>query len=150
MNSRLCGPCTVCCVVPVLPKTAKPVGKKEAGVPCSKLTNTCSAGGCSIYSTRPKVCREYECQWKVGWFTDEDRPDKSGLLVEYRNQQPLGMHVAFIEARPGAATSTQGKQMIESVANREVVTICPSYNRSISVNGPSIRMIEIKKKLERA
>jgi hypothetical protein len=34
--------------------------KKDAGPLCA---NWCAPGGCSIYATRPGVCREFECEW---------------------------------------------------------------------------------------
>jgi len=73
---RECGSCSVCCKV--LPIDTDEL-QKQAGVAC---THCIAAGGCGIYTTRPRVCRGYYC----GWMTmpdlgDDWRPDKSGVFI---------------------------------------------------------------------
>lgn len=72
---RDCGECTVCCVAPSI---NKPEIQKLSGSRCRH----CSGSGCSIYETRPSVCRSYYCAWRtVDIFSDDWRPDKSGVLA---------------------------------------------------------------------
>src|SRR5689334_18589463 len=75
---RRCNGCTKCCEGSLrLP--AKINGHDiEPGKPCRFR----SAGGCTIYSERPDVCRSYMCGWLVPGspFPDEYRPDKLGVM----------------------------------------------------------------------
>jgi hypothetical protein len=74
LAKRQCGPCTACCVDLEI---AAPELKKKARQPCPHLD-----GGCAIYQTRPGVCRQFLCGWRLfeemgdGW-----RPDLSGVLA---------------------------------------------------------------------
>ncbi len=72
---RQCGDCTVCCTVMAIDK---PEIQKEAGVTCRHCV-----GGCTIYETRPPLCRDYHCGWRQLPILDEGwRPDRSGVYVE--------------------------------------------------------------------
>jgi hypothetical protein len=72
---RDCGGCTVCCTVLTVDK---PEIQKQAG----SLCRHCKNGGCSIYETRPPVCRGYYCAWRtVDIFSEDWRPDKSGVFA---------------------------------------------------------------------
>lgn len=75
---RACGECVACCTGVF---EFEEEGHKVAGKPCEFLTEN----GCSIYKNRPKVCREFNCAWRVGSkfvvplpFTA--RPDLSGAV----------------------------------------------------------------------
>lgn len=71
---RSCGDCTVCCTWPTI---NKPEIQKVSGATCKH----CTSGGCAIYETRFPVCRGFYCAWRtVDIFSDEWRPDKSGVL----------------------------------------------------------------------
>ena len=61
--ARDCGGCTLCCKVLAIPELEKP-----KDVWCRH----CSIGeGCTIYTGRPKPCREFDC----GWLQSEGIPD---------------------------------------------------------------------------
>lgn len=69
---RSCGTCTACCSFARVPE----LGKAER-VACRHC-----AAGCTIYADRPGSCRAFECAWLAGQMHDDDRPDKSGVMVE--------------------------------------------------------------------
>ena len=72
---RGCGDCTLCCTVMAIDK---PEIQKEAGVTCRHCV-----GGCTIYETRPPLCRDYHCGWRQLPILDDSwRPDRSGVFVE--------------------------------------------------------------------
>jgi len=72
---RSCGPCTLCCTVMAVDR---PEMQKEAGVTCRHCK-----GGCTIYETRPALCRDFHCGWRQLPILDDDwRPDRSGVFVE--------------------------------------------------------------------
>lgn len=92
LNKRQCGPCTACCTELEI---AAPELHKKAGVRCPNLT----ASGCGIYETRPGVCREFLCGWRLfPDLTDDWRPDLSGVMVMRKAPEelpPAWQHVAF-------------------------------------------------------
>jgi len=72
---RACGECTVCCTAMAIDKADI---QKDAGVTCRHCKS-----GCTIYETRPALCRDYYCGWRQLPILDDSwRPDKSGVFVE--------------------------------------------------------------------
>jgi len=87
VDGRACGDCTVCCVVTQIDTKEF---QKLPGVRCRHL---CAAGGCSIYETRPPICRTYHCGWRyLAFLGDNWRPDRSGVLLAFtpENELPAG------------------------------------------------------------
>jgi hypothetical protein len=75
LAKRVCGPCTVCCTEL---KIETPEFRKAAGTPCKHLCGT----GCGIYETRPSVCQQFLCGWRLfPELKDDWRPDLGGVLV---------------------------------------------------------------------
>lgn len=71
---RECGDCNVCCTALTIDK---PDIQKKAGVTCRHCT-----GGCAIHETRPQVCRNFYCGWRLlPSMGDEWRPDRSGVFA---------------------------------------------------------------------
>ena len=52
---RSCGACILCCWLPDIDALDKP-----ANVPCAHCS---PAGGCAIYPARPRLCRDFFCEW---------------------------------------------------------------------------------------
>lgn len=72
---KICGPCQACCVAL---KIEAPELRKKSGTPCSHLTEK----GCGIYETRPPVCRDFLCGWRLLPELDLSwRPDLSGVML---------------------------------------------------------------------
>ena len=73
---RECGTCTACCVELTIDQ---PELQKLAGHVCPH----CILGqGCTIYPTRPLVCRTWFCAWRqLDWIGDALRPDRSDVLI---------------------------------------------------------------------
>lgn len=85
MNSlvpgRECGECTLCCIVPGIDKPDMQKQPKSVCRHCDK--------GCTIYETRPEVCRDYYCGWrKMDLIPGDWRPDKSGVFAELTTDLP--------------------------------------------------------------
>jgi Fe-S-cluster containining protein len=72
---KSCGSCTMCCKVLVIDHF-----EKDAGVLCQHCAHK---SGCTIYETRPDVCRDYECDWKleraIGPLL---RPDRTNVILQ--------------------------------------------------------------------
>lgn len=75
LSKRRCDACTVCCTEL---KIETPEFRKPANTACKHLC----AAGCSIYETRPPVCQQFLCGWRLfAELADDWRPDLSGVLV---------------------------------------------------------------------
>ena len=73
---RNCGSCTACCTVKAI---AAPGLIKAPGVTCGH----CDKSGCTVYETRPAVCRDYFCGYiATDWLSDRQRPDRSGVMID--------------------------------------------------------------------
>ncbi len=85
--ARACDGCTACCKTHEI----REVLKKPVGEWCVH----CHQGkGCRIYETRPRPCKNYECAWAQGHGTEEERPDKCGVVVDV--QRTPKQHLAFV------------------------------------------------------
>ena len=70
-TERDCGDCNLCCK---LPRT----DFKEEYQWCK----SCDVGnGCKIYSTRPQVCKDFKCLWKLGMCEERLKPNKVGFYI---------------------------------------------------------------------
>jgi hypothetical protein len=76
VQGRECGTCTTCCVELTIDQ---PELRKLAGHVCPH----CVLGqGCTIYPTRPLVCRTWFCGWRqLDWIGESLRPDWSDVLI---------------------------------------------------------------------
>lgn len=74
-RGRACDGCTKCCQW----LSAEVFGFKFGdGLPCTFLNHQ----GCSIYESRPDVCRSFQCYWKIDlnvpkWL----KPDNSNVIM---------------------------------------------------------------------
>jgi Fe-S-cluster containining protein len=75
MEYRSCGECTACC-------TGRLIGNAYGNSfnPSRKCVFLVQEK-CSIYSTRPDLCRKYQCSWSEHLFDESMRPDKCGVIV---------------------------------------------------------------------
>lgn len=85
--TRQCAGCTLCCKLPSIGELDKP-----AGVWCRH----CVPGqGCSIYGSRPPVCRTFRC----GWLAQAELPDHwyparcRMILMREASRRRLSVHV---------------------------------------------------------
>lgn len=118
-NNRLCESCMACCTYfKITPMKKGPLEHcLHADIKLhSKLsfTGNSSCGNCGIYKTRPQVCRDYKCAWLLGYGDNEDRPDKSGMIID----TILKIENCF-QAKPlwdNAHNSTKGKDAIKHIS----------------------------------
>jgi hypothetical protein len=74
--NRGCGECNYCCQHLL-------IETDELRVSPGNLCHNWQTGtGCTIYATRPDVCRGYLCGWMMfAHFDDSWRPDRCGIIV---------------------------------------------------------------------
>tara|TARA_R110000822_G_scaffold51681_2_gene134288 strand:+ start:296 stop:547 length:252 start_codon:yes stop_codon:yes gene_type:complete len=63
------------------PHSILPLDLKEGELSYKGLNDCTTCGNCNQYEDRPRVCREYACDWKSGLGDDSDRPDISMKLL---------------------------------------------------------------------
>lgn len=74
-NARQCGSCTSCCTL---------LEVTEVGTSVNEWCKHCEAGkGCTIYDSRPQMCRSFSCAWLQGHLDDDWFPEKSGMVVHF-------------------------------------------------------------------
>ena len=115
-GERRCGACQVCCEVKAI--------TTELNKPQWSLCPHQCTAGCEIYDRRPMDCQDYSCEWLNGLFSEEDRPDRSGLLIDVVNE-------------PGLANATVQLFRIE----RPLMARIPGPGRSVAVEMPVVTSI---------
>jgi hypothetical protein len=81
-EDRPCGDCIACC-------QALNIDEPELVKPQGALCPNCTGSGCSIYETRPQVCRSWNCAWKrIVSMPDDTRPDAMGVLFTVDRHLP--------------------------------------------------------------
>jgi uncharacterized protein len=92
---KACDACTMCCSALEIPELKKPAGP---------LCGNCHVGGgCRIYTERPQVCRDFECEWLMRrGLPRQLRPDLVGTILmedpdsdEYQAVCPPGRPMAW-------------------------------------------------------
>jgi hypothetical protein len=97
---RPCQDCSACCDQFEIKEI-----EKEAGCACPFAKN----GACGIYAepTRPVACQTYTCLWVMGYGRKKDRPDRSGVIVDFREGMAgLGLYGHLTREPDGRALQT--------------------------------------------
>jgi hypothetical protein len=78
--ARACGDCVACCQV-------LNIDEPDMIKPADQLCMHCTGAGCSIYDSRPQVCRDWDCVWRrIDSMPPETRPDRLGVLFTIDRQ----------------------------------------------------------------
>ena len=121
-DGRRCGTCTECCTALAVPELEKAQGER-----CRHLV---APGKCGIYETRPTSCRAYSCGWLVGALGSQDRPDRTGFILEAQTiqgaseKEPAGLVIR--ETRAGASLRERAQAVIRRVKDERVVILVPT------------------------
>jgi hypothetical protein len=78
-GARSCGECSLCCKLP-------PIVTPELQKPANTWYPHCrpGKGGCSIYETRPTLCRNYRCLWlKDATLGEEWKPSHCRMYLHF-------------------------------------------------------------------
>lgn len=121
---RSCGGCTACCKTHAVPVIDKPAG--------SWCTACIKGKGCGIYEYRPQPCQTYKCAWLEGVGSDEERPDRSKIIVDYEEFALSGFKTFRVwELQPGCLASPYGVRVCQHYLARgfSVLTVSLSGGR---------------------
>lgn len=111
---RKCGSCDLCCTIYPVPGitgkddrcrfarsgtvTEMKVQVGEFGVDFAPSYHPQT--GCGIYDKRPRMCRQFFCGWRLGLGEDDERPDKTGVVLDlvgsgHPDQAAVGVRLTF-------------------------------------------------------
>lgn len=113
---RECGECTACCRAPEIPWLEKP--------PFTACEHLEEGVGCGIYAARPDGCRKFKCLWlaapkDMSFLTEDDRPDKIGVMIASASQPGEHPGVDLWELRPGALESERASRIRAEIRARK-------------------------------
>lgn len=84
-QTNVCGECTLCCKVLIVPELPK---AKDAW-----CAHAVKGAGCSIYAERPESCQSFRCEWLASNLPPSLRPDKiHGVLSATSDGRNLILH----------------------------------------------------------
>lgn len=143
LPNRECGECMVCCEHLSI---NTPDLKKPADVLCP---NCVVNKGCSIYNTRPNVCRTWHCLWRRhAGMPDELRPDKSKVVFslkisfEPRHIFENAYIVCMTLTDPSAFDAPAVSQAIDMFINEGTLPIWLSYGGGKTLVWPQKEMAD--------
>lgn len=97
-----CGECQCCCEAIAIGEDGidPRIEYKPNYVKCSKQCES----GCSIYEDRPQECKDYYCLYQIGALSgkEEMRPDRLGVLMDFRPDAKGRPTIVLWETRPNA------------------------------------------------
>lgn len=116
-SERKCGSCRVCCVVMKITELNKPEFTS-----CDHLVKRQTTRSCGIYNDRPEECRTFQCAWLTGLGTNNQRPDRCGVMLtgtaSYENEPPVPVIQGF---RFRDSVSPHGSALWEQATDHGVV-----------------------------
>lgn len=91
---RPCGECTACCSGQLMSNSYG--NRFGQGHRCIFLV----VEKCTIYETRPQVCRDYQCAWTQQLLDNDMRPDQCGLMVNVETRPDKKQYFKVMELWP--------------------------------------------------
>jgi hypothetical protein len=83
--------------------------------------------GCTLYGQedRPNICSKFQCLWLKGHGDEEDRPDKSGIMLSINDDSGIWAFIIEVEQD---ALITKGKNIVlDVIGHISVPGIVVSY-----------------------
>lgn len=141
LATRVCGECTACCTAMAIAELNKP-----CFVPCTHVTEH----GCSIYSDRPPSCRAFVCAWRAGIGTDDQRPDRLGIVLSFAEANHPAHPAVFVhEISPNSINENAdaiGPYLRDLASRMVVVFVRDGLLKSFA--GPDHRIIALQSFIE--
>ena len=123
-----CGTCTACC-------SLYPID--EIGKPMNTDCQYCTGGGCSVHSTKPEMCKTFECAYYQGKNVPESlRPDKCGVIFTMNSDRIFTGHIipetdiTDIAKEQVNSFQKQGYSVVLLSLDANVPRIMPSENHN--------------------
>ena len=127
---RSCGTCSVCCYVSKVDfsEVKKPPHKRCLHVIDDRIDNR--TGSCGIFGQdcRPSECQSFICSWLGGMGNEDDRPDKTGVMLSI-NALNGGTWIFAIETKENAIKTTGKNIVLDVVKKVNLPMIVSSYDK---------------------
>jgi hypothetical protein len=129
-RENICGECQACCMAVGVHEVEKPMW-----TPCKHQCET----GCGIYEDRPDSCRGYYCLYQAGMLTGgvEMRPDKLGIIFDFRATSTDGDAISAWEVREGAADDPRVMEMLRKIGDTFIVIVRRYKSAKRRIIGPA-------------
>jgi hypothetical protein len=132
VDGRSCGNCSLCCKLAKVDELDKP-----SGVWCRHCAP--GRGGCTIYETRPPVCRNYFCSWivdsRVGpeWYpltskmilSLENSGQRVCVRVEPGHADAWRREPYYSQLKTWSRAAVEARRQIVVFVNKRVIVILP-------------------------
>jgi len=129
---RSCGDCSLCCKLAKVDELDKP-----SGVWCRHCAP--GRGGCTIYETRPPVCRNYLCCWMMDsrlgpeWYpltckmilSLENSGQRLCVRVEPGHADAWRREPYYSQLKAWSRAAVEARQQIIVYINKRVIAILP-------------------------
>ncbi|TSC63466.1 MAG: hypothetical protein Athens041674_98 [Parcubacteria group bacterium Athens0416_74] len=117
-TKRACGGCTLCCFTYDVRDDGKQITRSF------DWCTHCDIGlGCKIHeTTQPSVCAQWLCAWRDGLGSDDERPDKTGVVPEWRYTRQ-GKTLVLIGSTSDSLESDYARNLTKTYAKRRVPII---------------------------
>jgi len=133
VSERRCGTCSLCCKLAKVDELHKP-----AGVWCRHCAP--GRGGCTIYETRPSVCRNWSCSWildsRLGpeWYPltckmilyFEDAARRLCVRVEPSHADAWRREPYYSQLKTWSRAAVEARQQIVVYIDKRVIVILPN------------------------
>ncbi|MGB5812419.1 MAG: hypothetical protein WBG86_17910 [Polyangiales bacterium] len=108
-EERSCGDCRLCCKVLSIderrsqggPGFEEIDGKLEFHKRPGDWCQFAGSGGCSVYFEKPGSCSLFQCLWLQGAMDEDDRPDRTKVVLTAEHTENLGNLIIVYESDPG-------------------------------------------------
>ena len=131
-GGRICGDCSLCCKLAQVDELDKP-----SGVWCRHCAP--GRGGCTIYETRPPVCRNWFCAWildtRLGpeWYPltskmimyFESAGSRLCVRVEPSHANAWRKEPYYSQLKQWSRIAVEARQQIVVYINKRVIVILP-------------------------
>lgn len=149
LPARLCGRCTVCCVVMRVEALAK-----AAHTACEHA----GPRGCRQYAQRPQQCRVWHCLWQISKLPDVWRPDKSGVVLDVAETTaeigavpvPHEQVVLAYEAWPDAFAGALATRLLRHLTEQQQLIVLRPWNGRRYFLGPTASIAAVREFLQHA
>jgi len=136
-EKRNCGKCTLCCKILPIKRINKPKGEY--------CTNCDINNRCAIYQKRPQECKDFRCEWLKGFGAETDRPDKTGIILDFQTGGLIQKIFVLWETTQEVLSSSFAKQIIKFSLENEIHVCLVFYDNKKELIIPKNFILSKKK-----
>ena len=109
---------------------------------CPHLKN-----GCSIYESRPNVCRTWYCGWRyIDWLGESWRPDRSNVLLRLKDGNRFGLILQPLVSPQEVLTTLQSLELVGTCVENGLPVLISVPGKPGHCNA----ILEVNQRLEQA